>query len=347
MSKMTLAQISLAANALRSQVRAGVPLAEAVERMQDLQPAYADFWREGAKAMSRGTQLTRIVAEVWPEAIVAAVNAGEESGRMDEVLEQVEQTIAMQLKIRDAAMQLLYPAGLMLAGMAVFVFFMVWVLPGMAKAMRSTRHSFVFELSALMQSMVFDYGWMILAMVVLGGQVIVSWVKSEAGRQAMLDYALRMPVLGKAVSELAFGLWAKYLALTTGAGIPTQAAVRATAAILPWRLQESADVFAQDLARRNKSLRQAADINKLPADDPRVRWWPFFISNAWMLAEQTGNVEEAMQRASPELMAMGVTSLTRAIKFAYAIALAIAGTLIMTPLGAYYFEMLTAVGKLR
>jgi hypothetical protein len=139
------------------------------------------------------------------------------------------------------------------------------------------------------------------------------------------------------------------MTVTTAAGMPTIEAIAATAPVLPGALRESVELFAQDLSQRNETAADAADTKLLAIQDPndlRVLWWPYYISNAWKLAHRTGRVDEAMGDAAPILIEEGTTSMGRAVKVGYVIAVLVAAVLIMTPLVAYYLPMFAAVSKM-
>src|SRR5665811_159172 len=90
-------------------------------------------------------------------------------------------------------------------------------------------------------------------------------------------------------------------------------------------------------------LSDSADLAKLAIDDPRTKWWPFYISNAFVVAEQTGTIDKELLRVAPALIKEGVRTLNRVVAFANVVALAVSALLIVSPLAAYYTEIFAAI----
>lgn len=341
---MTLKEIGATAAALGNQVGAGIPIDQALCRMAQMQPSYAEFWGRTVQEVRSGRLLSNSLDEVWPKALVSAVRAGEQSGKMDTVFARIEETIELQMSLRGTIMQLAYPVGMGLAGLGVFLGFMVFVLPMLAKSLgRTGSTSPIFQLSAWLSVFVLD-NYIALA-VGLGVSLfaMIAWLKTEDARNMILDLFLSFPIIQDALRDMYFGLWANYMALMVAAGIPTTSCLSLTAPVLPGALRESVEVFERDLSVNNRSLSDSADLAKLAIDDPRTKWWPFYISNAFVVAEQTGTIDKELLRVAPALIKEGVRTLNRVVAFANVVALAVSALLIVSPLAAYYTEIFAAI----
>jgi hypothetical protein len=90
-------------------------------------------------------------------------------------------------------------------------------------------------------------------------------------------------------------------------------------------------------------MADAADPAKQPPGDARAIWWPFYIANAFIVAEQTGGVDKELLRVAPSLIKDGVKTLNKVIAVANAVALALSAFLIVSPLAAYYVEIFAAI----
>ncbi len=344
---MKLHEISACASAIGNQIKAGIPLDQALHRLVRMQPKYEEFWEQTAISVRSGQPLSDSLASVWPPALVGAVRAGEQSGKLEDVFTRIEETVALQMNLRQSMFRLAYPAGMGLAGLGVFLGFMVFVLPGLAKSLHTKSQSFVFELSSWLSGFV-DQNWAyLLGAVALGIAVLVSWLQTDEAKELILDAMLGIPVVKDALRDMYFGLWANYMAVMVAAGIATVEALKLTAVVLPVRMRSSIHAFERDLSANNFSMADAADLAKQSPDDPRSIWWPFYVSSAFMVAEQTGEIDAEMMRVAPSLVKEGIKTLDRVLAVANAVALAISAFLIVSPLAAYYVEIFTAIRQAR
>lgn len=340
---MKLKQIGTAAAALGNQIKAGIPIDQALIRLGQMQPAYADFWQRATLTVQSGKPLSDVLVEIWPETMIAAVKAGERSGTLDTVFGRIEETVELQLQLRATMLKLAYPLGMGLAGIVVFCGFMIFVLPGLAKSLNTKSAGMVFELSAWMSAAAQENPTTLAAGLVVGIVALVAWLRTAEAQALILDVLLQVPVVKIALRDMYFGLWANYVAMMVASGITTTESLRLTKVILPSALQESVAVFESDLSVNNRSMSDAANLSKQKPGDARATWWPFYIANAFIVAEQTGLVDQELLRVAPSLIKEGVSTLNTVIAVANVGALALSATLIVSPLAAYYAEIFAAI----
>jgi type IV pilus assembly protein PilC len=340
---MNLKEIASSAAALGNQVKAGIPIDQALLRLAQMQPSYADFWTRASIAVQSGQPLSELLAEVWPDTLVFAVQAGERSGKLDEVFGRIEETIELQLDLRGSLAKLIYPVGMGIAGLAVFIGFMVFVLPGLSKSLNTKSDSFIFWLSLWMSEFFKENLVAIVAGLVVGVIFMVGWLRTDGAKSFIIEILFSIPVLKDALRDMYFGLWSYYMATMFSAGITTTEALKLTSKILPPVLQESVLIFEWDLSVNHRSMSDSADPAKQSPADPRAVWWPFYIANAFIVSEQTGEVDKELMRVAPALIKEGVKTLNRVIAVANAVMLIVSASMIVSPLAAYYVEIFSAV----
>ena len=340
---MNLREINSTAAALGNQISAGIPMDQAISRLSQMQPAYSDFWHTAKQKVRDGQLLSESLTEIWPEALVSAVKAGEQSGRMDSVFNRIEETIELQMSLRGSIMKLTYPAGMGLAGLIVFIGFMVFILPMLAKSIGGGSNSAIFQLSAWLSVFVLQNYIALGIGIAVAVFTLVAWLKTPDARNAILVFCMGIPVMKDALRDMYFGLWAKYMAMMVASGLPTIQALKLTAPVLPGMLRDSIELFVHDLSVNNKSISESADTEKHGIDDLRRIWWPFYISNAFVVAEQTGEIDKELLRVAPSLIKDGEKTLNRVIAIANVVALMVSGILIISPLAAYYTEIFAAI----
>lgn len=333
---MSLKEIQSAAAALGNQLEAGVPMLQACERMARFQPRHADFWDECTTGVASGRPLSAFLEAQWPEAFLSALKAGEESGTITAVLERVEKIIELQLEMRKLMSGLLYPVGFGLLGLAVFIFFMVQVIPSLSTSLGVGQRGFIFVLSAWMSAVV-EQHWMALLAGLVGSIVAAGyWLSVPDNRQKIVNLVLNIPVIGDALKYILFGVWANYMALIATTGIPVTDGLLMTSKTLPTALRDGLERLSVEAVSRG--LGDASDPEKQAPGDSR-RAWPFYVSNAFLIAEETGDLAVALERAAKGMLKDGQARLKIALAVANVGALFMAAIFIVGPVAAYYMQL--------
>lgn len=345
---MTRSQICAAAGALGNQIRAGIPTAEAVRRMVMIQPTHAEFWERTASALSEGQRLSSHLSEVWPESLIRSVEAGEVAGRMPETLLKILDTVGQEMSVLKGLRRLAYPCSVSVVGLLIFLGYMGWVIAPLKKSMESIatkkiESSWVFDVAVEIREIGDQWLPFILVAVAVMVYAAISFFRSTQGQAQVLSWLISVPYIGPAISFMYFGLWAQYMALMTGAGIPTIRALSATRAVLPDALQAGVQLMHDELAA-SRTMADAATPPEGVDDDPRHKW-PFYVVNAFLVAERTGDVEAEMNRCASPMLDEGRRQLEVGIDWATTIALAVAVFSILMPLALYLLQLLSIVKK--
>ena len=342
---MKLTEISRSASALANQIKAGIPVDQAIGRLAILQPRHAEFWQAARHAVQAGGRTSDILKGHWPEAFVSALRAGERAGRLADVLGEINRSIKIEIAVVGMMRKLLYPLGLVVAGMTIFFGFMAFVLPAIGKSIPEKDRGAMFKFADALEYLTIHYWWAMLGALVGGGYLLYSWLSTTQGQQALLDFVVSMPFLSNATRDLYFGLWANQMALMAGAGIRTTIALENTAASLPSLFASGILKARDDIAIHHRKMTEAFDPEKQPPDDPR-HLLPFYIINAFIIAEQTGDIEQELLRAAPAMIEDGMAYMETAISYANLGATMLAATFIVSPLGLYYMQVFSVISAM-
>lgn len=337
--------ISTAASALANQLKAGIPVDQAIGRLAILQPKHAEFWHSARHAVQAGGRTSDILKDDWPESFVAALRAGERAGRLGGVLAEIDRSIKTEIAVVNMMRKLIYPLGLVGAGAVIFFGFMAFVLPAIGKSIPEKDRGGMFKLAAVLEHLTLNYWWVMLAVLVGGGYLLFSWLSSPQGKRAILDFVVRIPFLTNATRDLYFGLWANQMALMAGAGIGTTLALETTSASLPGIFSSAILKVKDDIAIHHRKMADAFDPEKQAPDDPR-QFLPFYITNAFIIAEQTGDIEQELLRAAPAMLDDGMRYMEKAISYANLGATLLAAIFIVAPLGVYYMQVFKVISSL-
>lgn len=332
----TTNEIETAASALANQLAAGINIREAVLRMGKLQPRRADDWTLAAEALSRGGRLSSELSPHWPESVVAAVRAGEESGALDEVFRRTAESMRIRQRVRKIFSKLYSPLISFFAGLGVFLFFMVGVIPKLQSSLGGGEESAVFALSRVMHATVTGY-WPLLA----GGAVaavlaLVNWLRQPGAVDSLVRMSESIPPLHEALKNLFFGLWAQQISLLDAAGLPVRQQLMLSVNTLPEPLREGVTLMASEVEKRG--IADSADPDRQSEEDPR-KSWPFYVSNAFVVAHETGRLDAEMSRCAPILLDDGMRQLEKVTAGADLVAKVLAASMIAMPLLAYFSQL--------
>jgi general secretion pathway protein F len=238
---------------------------------------------------------------VFPELYRATVDAGEQSGHLDTVLERLadytESRQEIQGKVRQA---LIYPAFLSLFAIAIVVFMMTSIVPQVVSVFEDTGQ----ELPGLtisliaMSDFVVDYGvFLLLAIIALfvGFQMLMT---RPAFVMKYHQFLFRLPLIQRLVRGLNAALFTRTFSILTGSGVSVLEAMKISAKVVANLPMREAILEATDRVREGTGIKNALDYSKL---------FPPMTLQLIASGENSGKLEEMLERASVQLEREQVT----------------------------------------
>ena len=239
--------------------------------------------------------------KVFPELYRATVDAGEQSGHLDTVLERLadytESRQEIQGKVRQA---LIYPAFLSLFAVAIVVFMMTSIVPQVVSVFEDTGQ----ELPGLtltliaMSDFVVAYGMLILLVIVaavIGFQVLLT---RPAFVMKYHMFLFRLPIIHRLVRGLNAAMFTRTFSILTGSGVTVIEAMKISAKVVANLPMRKAILQATDRVREGSGIKNALDHSKL---------FPPMSLQLIASGENSGKLEEMLERASVQLEREQVT----------------------------------------
>lgn len=342
---MKIQDIADCAQTLSIQLAAGIPIVEGASLMRQVQPSYAEFWDAAAAQMSNGSTPSQALAEIWPESLVAILAAGERSGDLDGVLGQIEQTVRLQIGMQEDVGQLKKPMGVLLFGVCIFLFMMLYVIPNFNKGLRVSHDSSsdgLTTFSTMLSELIMPI-WMPLAgMLVLGLFSLYTWARSDEGKKTLVDMALSIPLIGPALMDFHFSIWAKLLGTILQAGIPLIEGLSLTVNGLPERMRHGVLAFEKEINEMHVSVQQAADSNYWDPDDRRHDW-PLYLRRAFISGEKSGKTDDELKSASDLIMKYAQRRFKQAVSYTNTLVFACCGALAFVIAASLYMPILNSL----
>jgi general secretion pathway protein F len=239
--------------------------------------------------------------KVFPELYRATVDAGEQSGHLDTVLERLadytESRQEIQGKVRQA---LIYPAFLSMFAIAIVVFMMTSIVPQVVSVFEDTGQ----ELPGLtltliaMSDFVVDYGIYILIIVIaafIGFQVLLT---RPAFVMKYHSFLFHLPIIQRLVRGLNAALFTRTFSILTGSGVTVLEAMKISAKVVANLPMRAAVLEATNRVREGTGIKNALEKSKL---------FPPMTLQLIASGEASGKLEEMLERASVQLEREQVT----------------------------------------
>ena len=227
----------------------------------------------------------------------AVIAAGEESGHLGDVLNQLANDLEDQQVLRSKLLSAsLYPAIVSLVALAIVIFLVTSVVPQVAGVFAGSKRQLPLLTVAMLaiSDFVRTWGW---AMLLLGAAGVIG------GRLALRQDALRLrfdaawlqlPLIGRLARGYNSARFASTLAMLTAAGVPILKALQAAADTL------SNQALRADALEALVRVREGAPLGTALAQNAR---FPGLLSMFARLGEQTGQLPVMLQRAATQLSA--------------------------------------------
>ncbi|MEQ1488164.1 MAG: type II secretion system F family protein [Methylotenera sp.] len=214
---------------------AGVPLLECLTDLREgtNNPYFQKVLGAVSAEVEGGKMLSQALAEhphVFNEVFVSLVHAGEQTGQLPTVFNNLFETIRWQDELMSQTKKLLaYPAFVAVVVFGAVAFLMSYLVPQMASFLRNMGQELPLNtkfLIALSNAFV-NYWWLIIGLPILAFIGLATIIKSNPVARYRFDmFKLNMPVTGPILSKIIMARFARYFALMYQTGIPILDAIK-------------------------------------------------------------------------------------------------------------------------
>ena len=288
--------LALVTRQLSVLIAAGIPLEEvlrAVAKQSEKRHVQSLLISVRSKVME-GHSLAQAFRQAgsFPPLFIATVAAGEKSGHLDLILNQLadytENRFAMQKKIQGA---MIYPVLLMVMSFAIIMGLMTYVVPDIVKVFANTKQALPLVTRLLMGASDFiRVAWPFMlvgsiAFVVL----ILRFVRTEAGRYALDRLTLRLPLLAKLSRGINSARFASTLSILTQSGVPLVEALHIGAAVASnWHIRDAIQQAAH----------KVTEGGALAIQLERSGYFPPMMVQMIRSGEASGELDNMLERAA-------------------------------------------------
>ncbi len=214
---------------------AGVPILEGLSDLQEStnNPYFQKVLVAISTEVEGGKLLSEALADhpdVFDEVFVNLVSAGEETGQLSTVFDNLSDTLKWQDELFAQTKRLLaYPAFVFVVVMLAVTFLMIYLVPEMVKFIGSLGQELPLNTKILIfvSDAFVNYWWLFLSLPIAFFAIFVAWVRSSPDARYKFDYMkLKLPMTGEILNKIIMARFARYFALMYQTGIPVLQAIK-------------------------------------------------------------------------------------------------------------------------
>ncbi|MDP2227618.1 MAG: type II secretion system inner membrane protein GspF [Moraxellaceae bacterium] len=294
---MSAYELALITRQLATLIQAGIPVEETLRAVsrQSERPALQSLTLAVRARVSEGYTLAQSMSEfpqAFPDLYRATVSAGEKSGHLDLVLNQLadytESRYDIQKKIQGA---MIYPAILTLLATVIVIGLLTYVVPDIVKVFDNTRQQLPLLTRGLIWTSDFlkAVGPYAIVILVVGGLASRPLWRRDDVRYRLHGWQLRFPLIRKLVRGANASRFASTLSILTRSGVPLVEALKIAAEVSSnWHIRDAIRQTAVKVTEGGSLSRALEESGHFP---------PMMMQ---MIAsgEQSGELDEMLARAA-------------------------------------------------
>ncbi len=289
--------IAMATRQLSTLTRAGISLVESLTAVidqsekADLKTALIDVRDQVNQGMSLSDAFGRH-PKYFDNLYCNMVNAGEQSGTLEQVLGRLSDFIEAQNRLRSKVFSAMaYPAVMAVMGLVVITILMVVVVPKVTSIFDNFGRELPIYTRALVWTSDFmrDFWWLVLALFIFGIVSFKKWKKTGKGRYKWDGFVLWAPIFGGLAMMVAISRFTKTLATLLSSGVPLLTAMDITKGVLGNTVLEKVIVEA------NASIREGESIAEPLKASGR---FPPIVTHMIAVGERSGQLETMLENVA-------------------------------------------------
>lgn len=274
--------------------RAGIPMLDGLRDLRDGMDnrRLREILTSVVEDMEGGRMLSQCLGQhpaIFNNVFVSLVRAGEQSGQMTEVLENLGTTLRMQDELAAQTRRLLvYPSVVLLVVLVVMAFLFTYLVPQVTGLLRTMGIALPLQTRLMIgvSEIVRGYWPLLLALPAVVGVAGVSLVRTNERARFAWDYVkLHVPVTGPLLQKVIMARFANVFALLYRSGITILEALRTSEAIVDNR------VIGDSIARATSQINAGVSLTDAFRD---LGTFPPLVIRMLRVGEATGALDSAL-----------------------------------------------------
>ncbi|MBD3269932.1 type II secretion system F family protein [Candidatus Peregrinibacteria bacterium] len=297
-NKVKIQDLATMFRLLAVMINAGIPLIKSLntlalqmEKNPKLQKTLFDL----AKSVENGQSLSSSMGDhtdIFSDAQVGAVKAGEESGQLNKTLvdlaSELEKTASISGKVKGA---LIYPIVIICIMIAVIILMMTLVVPQLSELFTSSGK----ELPMITQYMIstsnfiMNYWWALLLGVIGFFAGVGFWKSTKTGKYWWDFMMLKIPIFGKLIQKSALSKFSHSFGNLLSSGVPIVKSMEIVAAGMGNEVYRKRFLLTAEDMKAGIPIAENLSSSSL---------FPSMLVNMVEVGEQTAQLENVMKKVA-------------------------------------------------
>ena len=288
---ISFTDVVIATRQLSTMIESGLVISDSFDVLAEQQanPAFKKVLQEVSRDVKGGLDLASAMKKhpnVFNNMYCSLVKAGEEGGNLDVVLQQMatsmERDREFRSKVRSAMIYPIIVVAMMVLVMGVMMFF---VVPRLTSLYSQSDIELPLPTQILIGTSDFllNFWWLLL---LIGAGIFIGmkkWIATPSGKEKFDRLLLKIPVVGKIITETSLTNFTRTFGLLTSAGIPLLEALTISGDVVGNSIFK--DAIHTALKGVERGLSFSAQLESMSV-------FPRLIPQMYKVGEETGKVDK-------------------------------------------------------
>jgi len=279
---------------MEQMVRSGIPILDGLRDMRDSidSPRFREVLTVMTEDMEAGNVLSQCMSthpEAFDRVFVSLIRAGEQSGQLPEVFQNLAETIRWQDELLSQTRRLLmYPAFTLVVVLGVMAALLIFLVPQIAQLFKSMGMALPMQTKVLLavSGVAKDFWLPIIMLPTVAVITLVITVRRSTKAAYLWDHAkLHIPVIGPIIQKIIMSRFTNTFGLMYRSGITVLDAIRISEDVVGNR------VVADGL---NRAVQQVASGEGLTDTFNNLGLFPPLVIRMLRVGESTGALDTAL-----------------------------------------------------
>lgn len=326
-------EVSFISRQLASMTSAGLSLVRALYILQEQQEkpkakrVLLDIYEEVQKGKSF-SEVLESKPGVFPDLFVSMVAAGEASGTLDQILIRVSDHFANANKTNNKVKgALVYPVILLVLALAVIILMFTAILPTFANMMSEEDMTPLSRAMLSFSDSLINHWYIYL--IVIGVIILLFWVgrKTPSVKLKMDELILRMPKVGKLISTIYTGRFARNMSNLYAAGLQMVDCIEKSVSVLGNSYVNKRFEEVVDNIKLGESMSKAVEKTGI---------FEGMFTSIIFVGEESGTLDTILSKAADYYEEEGDTAITKLVGMLEPVMIIIMGVAIGLVLAAIF-----------
>ena len=278
---------------LASMTKAGMTILDTIRTLEEqcVNPEFKKVLSHLLLGIERGSPLSvalKDVPQLFNDMYVHMIEAGEQSGKFEDICNRLALTLQAGLKLRKKVKSAMtYPTVIISIATLMAIGLIQFVVPIFAEMFAGFGKELPFLTQKLVDVSDFGKKWwyVIIPSVVAAFWLFGCWKRTESGRLVFDEWMLKLPVFGQLNHKSAIARFCRIFAQMLGAGVPVLNAMLVVAQSIGNKRLEVSILAAR------REVEQGNQISPSLASKP---YMPILMCRMIAAGEKAGRVEEML-----------------------------------------------------